>query len=282
MIRLFRSNRLPLGVDITPERVAVVAAVLKGGRPSVVEATAEALPEGPDGELEARASALLRAQLAALRTRERNCVLAAPWSDAVVRAFKLPPGVGRAEAERAAHLEADAVAPWVGSERVVALGPLPQQGGSRLLGVGRLTMLLRLVAIARLAGLRPIAIDAPACVWRRVARDVDAVLDASGPRAALAVFRDAVPSVQLFAPRLVDERLAAQVRVALVEARRDGSADVGRLAVFAPAPRREGLATLLAADDFAIDSLTLNGIDSPPWALAFGLAAWPVALEVAA
>jgi hypothetical protein len=78
---------------------------------------------------------------------------------------------------------------------------------------------------------------------------------------------------------LIDERLAAQIRTALVEARRDGIADVARLAIAASEFRFESLAELLRDDGYVIALASLGGIDAPSWALAYGLATWSVAIR---
>ena len=188
----------------------------------------------------------------------------------------------RSEAARAADLEADAVAPWPSSERIVALDEIPGRKRELLLSIGRASTLERLVGIARAAGLRPLAIDTPACAWRRVAGDTDAVLDAASSRAALTVFAGTVPTFQLFAPRLIDERLAAQVRLGLIEARRDSDVDVHRLVVFAPPERYGVLAPLFAAEGYAVEPVRIGASESAPWSFAFALATWPLRIRSAA
>jgi hypothetical protein len=133
-----------------------------------------------------------------------------------------------------------------------------------------------LVAIAKSARLQPVAIDTPACAWRRFAPQADALLDAGSSRAALVVFSDPVPSFQLFAPRLIDERLAAQVRLGLIEARRDSEADVHRLLVFAAPERYDALAPLLGGEGYAVEPVRVCEVEAPAWTLAFALATWPL------
>jgi len=173
-------------------------------------------------------------------------------------------------------------APWPASDRLVALDPIPGRRDEMLLSIARNSTLERLVTIARTAGLAPVAIDAPGCAWRRAAPAADALLDASGTRAALAIFGGPAATVRVFAPRLIDDRLAALVRVALLEARRDGLANVQQLTLVAPPARYDALANLLANDGYRIESLLLDGEEAPAWGLAFGLASWPIAPRHAA
>jgi hypothetical protein len=267
---------LPLGIELSAERVALAIPRSIGGRLEVAESVVEAVPETTEDKLDEALSQALQRALAGIRARTRRCILAAPWSESLVRAFKLPPGMRRSEAARAAELEADVIAPWPSSERIVALDALPGRKRELLLSIGRASTLQRLVSIARSARLDPIAIDAQACAWRRLVPCADALLDAGGPRAVLVVFAVPVPSFQLFAPRLIDERLAAQVRLALIEARRDSELDIHRLAVYAAPERYDVLAPLLAGEGYAVEAVRVGDVESPPWALAFALSTWPL------
>jgi hypothetical protein len=265
---------LPLGVELAAERVAVVVPRRLDGGLTVAESAVEVVPEAPDSALDEALGGALRRAIDSLQSSTRRCVLAAPWTEAVSRQFKLPPGMARREAARAAELEADVVAPWPSSERVVALDPIPGRKRELLLSIGRAATLERLVTIAKSARLEPVAIDTPACAWRRLAPHADALLDAGASRAALIVFAGPVPSFQLFAPRLVDERLAAQARLGLIEARRDADVDVHRLVVFATPERYDALAPLLAGEGYAVEPVRIGEFEAPPWSLAFALATW--------
>jgi hypothetical protein len=264
----------PLGVELTAERVAVVVPRWADGRLEVGESAVETLPETSEDALDEALGAALRRVLAGLRLRTRRCILAAPWTEALSRRFKLPPGMRRSEAARAAELEADVVAPWPSSERIVALDPIPGRRRDLLLSIGRAATLDRLVSIAKSARLEPIAIDTPACAWRRLAPQADALLDAGTSRAALVVFASPVPTFQLFAPRLIDERLAAQARLGLIEARRDSESDVHRLVVFASPERYDALAPLFTGEGYAVEPVRIGDVEAPPWSLAFALATW--------
>jgi len=274
---LFRKiTRLPLGVDLGPEEVSIVAAELSPTGVVVAEAMTRAVPRaGADTESAVRET--LRALTLGLKTKERRCVIAAPQVDVTMRVFRVPEGMRRNETQRAAALEADAIAHWPSADRVVALDPIPGRANEMLLSIGRHATIVRRVGVAQLAGLVPVAVDLPACAWQRALPGNEAVLDLRGERAALVIFGQPVGAVELLAPRLADERLAAQVRSVLIQARRDGIADVQRLAIAGTPPRYAAIEALLQTDGYAVEPVRLGGIDAPPWALAFGLALWSIA-----
>lgn len=272
-----RKTSLPLGVDLGSEFVSVVAARAQGDGFTVAEMQTREVREREP--LDLAIAETLRELIATFETRERRCILAAPAGEVVTRIFRLPPGMRRGEAERAAALEADTIVDWPASERLVALDSLPGRSEERLLSIARNSTVTRLVAIARAAGLRPVAVDVPACAWRRAVPDADAVLDCSTDRAALVVFGDPVGAVHLFPPRLIEDRLAANVRAAFADARRDGLADVQRLAVLGSRYRYEAIFDLLCDDGYALAPVTLGGHESPSWTFAYGLASWSVALR---
>jgi len=276
-VRLFgRAATLPLGADIGREAVSLVRATLTREGVAVRETATRAVPSAADSDVDLKIAETIRRALEGLTTRERRCVLAAPASDVVHRTFRLTPGMGRREAERSAALEADMLVPWAAMDRLVALDPIPGRAGEMLLSVARLGAVSRLVAIARAGGLKPIAVDLPACAWRRAVPEADALLDVTRERAELVIFGDAAGTTHAFPPRLVDERLATLVRAALVEARRDGVADVRRLAVLAVEDRYEALQALLRDDGYAIAPVTCGAVRAPEWSYAYGLATWSI------
>lgn len=81
----------------------------------------------------------------------------------------------------------------------------------------------------------------------------------------------------VFPPRLIEERLAALVRSALVEARREGIADIRRLSILTSADRFDSLVCLLRDDGYTIGPVTCGEFRSPEWTFAYGLATWSVA-----
>jgi hypothetical protein len=182
-----------------------------------------------------------------------------------------------AEAVRAATIEADSIVDWPMSERLVSLESIPNRSNETLLSIGRRSAIERLVAIARAAGLRSVAVDNPAHTWRRIVPGVDAILDASSAQAELTIFGKPVGQTHVFPPRLADERLVSQIRTSLVDARREGIVDVQTLAIHGSRFRYESLEELLQNDGYAISPVVLAGLDSPQWTFAFGLATWSVA-----
>jgi hypothetical protein len=277
MNRFARTTTLPLGVDIGSELISIVSSECSANGLTIRETCTLAVPNADASRLDSTLAETLRTILKGLHVAERRCVLAAPTSDVVTRLFRVPPGMRRGEAERAAALEADGMVNWPASERLVALDPLPGRAADMLLSVARTSTIERLVRIARAAGLKPVAVDVPACAWRRALPDVDAILDCSRERAELVIFGSPIGTSHHFAPRLLDERLAAHVRSAFVEARRDGIADVQRLLVLAPRFRYESMETLLRDDGYTVAPVQLGGLEAPPWTFAFGLASWSIA-----
>jgi hypothetical protein len=277
-MKLFeRSASLPLGVDIGSTSVSVVSSRAAGDGFAVLDTCTESVPPADPGELDMRVAETIRRVVQELSTRERRCILAVPSGDVITRIFHVPPGMRSSEAERAALLEADLVVDWPRSERLVALDPLPDRAGEMLLSIARNATVERLAAVARAGGLQPVAVDVPACAWRRAVRDADAVLNCFGERAELVIFGSPLGLTQLFPPRLIDDRLATGIRTALVDARRDGICDVQRLAILATPYRYESIEPLLRGDGYAIDRFSVAGFDAPPWTFAFGLASWSVA-----
>jgi hypothetical protein len=277
-MKLFkRAAYLPLGVDVTAESVSVVVPRAGADGFSVRETISREVTRVDAAQLDLTIAQTIRAIVESLETQERRCILAAPSQDVVTRTFLVPPGMGRKEAERAAALEAGTIVDWPASERVVALDPISATLGEMLLSVARKSTVERLVAIARAGGLRPVAVDVPACAWRRAVPDADAVLDCQSDRAELVIFGAAIGTNHLFPPRFVDDRLASQVRAAFVDARRNGIADVQRLAILGTQYRYETLEPLLRDDGYTIGPVALGGITSPPWTFAFGLATWSIA-----
>jgi hypothetical protein len=278
--RMRRRRTVPLGVDLGPESVSIVAAVATPGGFDVTEtSTIDVVAPARAEQIDYAIAEAIRTTVVAFNTKERRCVLAAPAGDVVSRTFRVPPGMGRREAERAAALEADTLVDWPPSERLVALDDIPGRSDEMLLSIARNSTIERIVTIARAAGLQPVAVDTPACAWRRTVPGADAILDCSSDRASLEVFGHPVGTTHIFPPRLIDERLASALRTAFVEARRDGIADVARLAFLGSRFRYESLEALLRDDGYHLIPVVLGDVEAPRWALAYGLATWSLALR---
>lgn len=272
-----RTASLPLGVDIGTEFVSVVSTDATGDGFTICETRTIEVPQTADASLDLKLAESLSAILAGFETMERRCVLGAPPSEIVTRTFRLPPNMRRREADRAAELEADTIVDWPISERLVALDLIPGQSDRMLLSIARTSTIERLVAIARAAGLKPIAVDIPACAWRRAIPDADAILDCTNDRATLVIFGEPVGRTHMFPPRLIDDRLASSIRTAFVDARRDGFADVQRLTILGTRFRYESMEELLRDDGLTVAPVRLGATESPSWTLAYGLASWSIA-----
>ena len=152
MKRFGRSASLPLGVDIGSDAVSIVSSQVTESGFSVSETRTLEVPRADAAQLDLKVAETIRQILAGLQTGERRCILAAPSSDVVTRVFRVPPGMRRSEAERAAALEADTLVDWPLSERLVALDPIPGAADEMLLSVARNGTIERLVAVARAGG----------------------------------------------------------------------------------------------------------------------------------
>jgi hypothetical protein len=272
-----RKKSLPLGVDLGTESVSVVAADASSDGFTIAESRTLAVNKPSDGNVDRAIAETIRTLLASLTTKERRCILAAPAADTVMKTFRVPPHMRRREAERAAALEANVIVDWPSAERLVALDPIPGRSDEMLLTIARNRSIERIVAIARAAGLRAVAVDTAACAWRRALPHTDAILDCSNDQANLDIFGDPIGVTHRFPPRLIDERLASSVRAALVEARREGIADPQRLAVLGSRLRFELLDELLNNDGYALSLVSFGDVEAPSWSLAYGLATWSIA-----
>jgi len=269
-----RRRHLPLGVDIDADDISIVAVEMRAGRLVVKAAKSRSLPSSPDVERDRTIVETLRTLRADLALAERRCVIAAPLGETQTRTFRPPPGMRPAEVERAATLEAETFVSWPIRERLIALDPVPGTT-EYLLSVARTTAVARASRLMKLAGLEPIAVDVPACVWRRAVTDADAVLDLRQERAALFVFGEPLGIIERFPQGPVD-RLLAQIRALLIQARRDGVADVERIVTTGPRERATPIESALASDGYNAGPLTLGATTSPPWAFAYGLASWAI------
>jgi Tfp pilus assembly PilM family ATPase len=273
---MFSGRDLPLGVDINDEFISIVSLQRVANSLKVRQALSLELDVKSDETFAKRAGSVLRKAVSSLQTRERRCVICVGPGDVVSRPFRLAPRMQPSEARRAAELEADVLVRWPAAERSIALDPLPGRASEVLLSIGRTGAIDGLVAIAESAGLKPIAVDVPACAWHRAVSNADAVLDCTTNRAVLTIFGDPVGSTQQFAARLVDERLATQIKSAVAEARREGVADVQRLCLIGTPFRCEPIAGLLLTDGYTVVPLTIDAAVAPLTALAYGLAMWSV------
>ena len=199
-----RTKSLPLGVDLSTGAVSVVAAVATSDGFMIAESGTLEVLKPSDGNVDRAIADALRTILSGFSTKERRCILAAPAADTVMKTFRVPPHMRRREAEHAAALEANAIVDWPAAERLVALDPIPGRSDEMLLTIARNRSIERIVAIARAGGLRAVAVDTPACAWRRALPNADAILDCSTDQATLDIFGDPVGVTHTFPPRLID------------------------------------------------------------------------------
>jgi hypothetical protein len=274
---MWRAKSLPLGVDLGTEAVSIVAADASSGGFRIAESRTMDVLKPSDGNVDRAIAETLRTIVSGFATKERRCILAAPAADTVMKTFRVPPHMRRREAEHAAALEANAIVDWPTAERLVALDPIPGRSDEMLLTIARNRSIERIVAIARAGGLRAVAVDTPACAWRRALPHADAILDCSTDRAILDIFGDPIGVTHQFPPRLIDERLASSVRGALVEARREGVADPQRLAILGTPLRLELFDELLRDDGYEVSLVSFGDVPAPSWALAYGLSTWSIA-----
>jgi hypothetical protein len=269
-----RNAWLPLGVEIGEDELSLVGIASSADGLMVKAAATSALSGAPGSDRERRTIDALRALVGTLPTKERRCVLGIPSEDVRVRLLRLPPKTRYSEAQRAAVLEAETSVAWPAPERLIALDPLSGSNDAMLLSIGRVRSIERRVAIAKAAGLEPVAVDVPICAWQRAARDCNALLDLRHERAEFFVFGEPVGCSDQLAPRLSDERLAAVARAMLIQARRDGLVDVERIVTVGGRERCLPIERQLAADGYTIGPLVVGEHESPSWAFAYGLAGW--------
>jgi hypothetical protein len=275
-VRLRGNAWLPLGVEIGDDDLSLVGIAASVDGLTVKAAATSMLSGAAGGDREGRTIDALRALVQTLPTKERRCILGIPSEDVRVRLLRLPPKTRHSEAGRAAALEAETSVAWPASERLIALDPLSGIDDGMLLSIGRVRAIERRVAIAKAAGLEPVAVDVPICAWQRAARECNALFDLRHERAEFFVFGDPVGCSDQLAPRLSDERLAALARSSLIQARRDGLVDVERIVTIGPRERCLPIERQLAADGYTIGPLTVGEHESPSWAFAYGLAGWSI------
>jgi Tfp pilus assembly PilM family ATPase len=266
---------LPLGIDISRDEISIVAAEAIKGRCTVTAAATEAIPPVSESEHDLAAANVLRTLHRSLGIGDRRCILGVPCEDVIVRELRVPPKTRRAEAERAALLEADTIACWPSHDRLIALDPIPGRN-SLLLSLARASAIDRLVRLVKIADINPVAVDAPLCAWRRVAGTFDALLDLQRERAVLFHFGKSVGSMELLPSGSSDDRLAALIRAAFMQARRDGLGDVQRIAFQGDASRCATLSGQLGTDGYELIPLTLGESVTPSWAFAYALASWSI------
>jgi len=251
-----RRATLPLGVDVGAARTRVAQAELDArGRPVLVAVASRAT--GDD------AAAALAGARAELRTRERRCVLAIAPPDAAVRSVVLP-AMGTRERTRAARFEALRFVDMPPADAAVRV--VRERGDGCIVGVARRTVLDRLVAVARRAGLRPLAVDDAALALLRAYPDAGAIVDVGTRATLLVVPREPVPLARVVGDGgdALSSALAASLGIdaAAAEARKR-SIGMGGAAEHASAAMIDAIASALVAHRAAtatdVRSVVLTG-----------------------
>lgn len=268
-------RRLPIGLDVSPHRVAAVA-LSEGGGTVRIEGAYSVTPETDAHDA---LVAAVRTVVRKLNTDERRCIIRLSVPDAYATRMTLAPGMNRFATLRAAGLEArrfDDEFPI--RDRSVSLGP--GTGDAWILGVARKSAIRRATAIASRAGLRVAAVDHEACAWRRAVADVDAVLDVGPRELRLTLFGEPVGESVVLSTETAEDDLVEQLRARFNVARLEDVADVRRLAVVGDVVANAAfLARVADACGVAVIPATLPDEPMPgpvPWLLAYGLALWSI------
>lgn len=176
-----KERPLPLGVDLGAARVRVAALSLRAD--GVLRLHGVGAAEA--GEDLARA---LGAALTALGNRERRCTMAIRSSEAPLRSLRLPK-MTAAERRCAARFEARAMVG--GAQGRLITRSLALADGRTLIAVSPVERVRSLVAIARAAGLHPVAVAHESLVHLRAQED--AVLDVGFERSTLHAWAGPAP-----------------------------------------------------------------------------------------
>ncbi|BDE06388.1 pilus assembly protein PilM [Vulcanimicrobium alpinum] len=179
-----RARTFPLGIDLGDDRVRI-ALVERTGDGDLALCAVASRPAAPDP-----CAALVDA-FEELGTRERRCVLAAAGRDALLRTATFPP-LARRERERAARFEASRSVPYPLDDAAVRVVPIDAQRCA-IATAPRADVQAR-SALARRAGLRPVAVDHPALALLRAIPEAAAIVDVGAGATILIVRDEPVPT----------------------------------------------------------------------------------------
>jgi Tfp pilus assembly PilM family ATPase len=130
------------------------------------------------------------------RVHERRCVAAISNDVAMIKPVTFP-RMSHFERNRAAKYEAAHFIRYPLDECTVRL-VAGERAGDYLLGIARTSALRSRVRVLRGAGLRPVGLDHETCAWRRVAGDLDCLIDIGSKRTTLIVFARPLAEVRTF------------------------------------------------------------------------------------
>lgn len=181
-----RGRTLPLGVDVGRARVRIA---LMEQRPADTPRLLAVAARDHDGD----PGPALASAHAELQVAERRCILALTRPDAVLNAAEFP-SMTAFERASAARFEAARFIDYPVAE--AAVNVVPTATAQRwVVGVVRRTALAALLGSAKIAGLRPLAVDDAACALRRAQPGLHGIVDV-GERATRVILHGAaVPFV---------------------------------------------------------------------------------------
>ncbi len=193
-----KKTSLPLGVDLGSSRVRIALSEHADGAARLVAVASRDLPEDT-----VTAESIAEPELVAaviedahreIGTRERRCVFSVGAEAASLRLVRFP-AMSEPERRRAAHFEAERIAPWDLGMVATIVRAHAADRARQLYGVGvaRATVLSSRSRCVTGAGLRPVAADYEGCAWYRAFPEYDAVLDIGYRRSTLHVFSPAGP-----------------------------------------------------------------------------------------
>lgn len=275
------SKPLPLGIEISEAGIGIVYALLGHGEFYIEDARWIDLPAALDEANRDRVISTLRETLSQMGIRERRCVLSISALDVTSSNLTVPDKARTSEISGMAEIASNKLVTYPAAERAIALEPLGKT--EVLLSIARKSIIDYTAALARDAGLKPIAIDSSRNAWQRVV-DADALLDLRGQRPILSVFSQHVDehfepgSTYSLSPDAQDDEIAMKIGNAFLEMRRDKGFAITRIAVAADPQRFDSIESALESiGGLHVSPVTIAGRSDCSFALALGLARWSLA-----
>jgi hypothetical protein len=253
----------PIGIDYGPNDVRI-AWISKNGTFSVVETPI----------LEGNAAKTVRAILAREGIATKEAVFGVRANEATLAVAKFPGVKSRGELEKAARMILHGS---LGADiEKFDVRALPASNGNVVYGAIRKELIATYQQFAKSAGLKPIAIDHEAFVWKRLVSGVDGVIAAGESDASICLFEGDTVRVQSFAKSEWIPQLIEFVRD--LRSKRESEArvfhSVGKLEdqieLQAFVEQTNSTVSPLEVND----PLTNEKVASPSWLFAYGLATY--------
>lgn len=272
-----RGTLLPLGVDISDTGIGIAAIRMTGARPTVIYARWTAFTGGPNGRAEDIAAAVSDA-FATIGSSQRQCVLCVRGVNVAAQLMQNK-GLRDRDALSMGRIRADKLVKYPAAERVVTVDRV--DGLSRLVCVTRRTLVNECANAARVAGLRPIAVEIDWSGWARALKGEDAVLDVRGDVPQFIVF-PRYTEANVYEPghsynipagpagRLTEEGVR-RVGQILLDLRREQGVEVSRVAVASSRDADEQIEALQTIAGIEVHPAIIGGVGAS-WGLALGLA----------